>query len=138
MSDELIELETTVHGTASLGAVIDALKTCRPTAEVQYDFCYLRPTTLESYRGHYDHLALGWTPKSFGEQHFWVPILVLIAYLEEAIGKEYEGWKGGDYVMSRETPLWVANPGETGGTGIVAIEVMHDGKTVVLVTKRVD
>ena len=57
------------------------------------------------------------------------------AFLEmliDAIGKTYEGWKGGDYKMKRDTPLWVAHSGHTSETKIVGVK---DSWAVILVTK---
>ena len=60
----------------------------------------------------------------------------LIAFknmLKLAIGEVFEGYKGGDYTMSKNTPVWVANYGNSGNTGIV--DVIHDEYQVVLVTQ---
>lgn len=130
--DKLMEL--TIYGTASLGAVIDALRAADPDSEVQFDFCYLSPTGVASYRGYYDHLALGWEQSE--EPPYWPKASDLLARLEAAIGHTFEGWKGGHYRMSRDTPLWVANRGETGGTGIVGIR--DEGHSVIIETAKVD
>lgn len=126
-------LELSPFGTTKLGALIEALRFAPKDADVQFDFCYLSPTSVASYRGYYDHLALGWDAKA------WPKVTAVLAELESAVGKTFEGWKGGNYRMSLETPLWVSNRGETGGTGIVAVafegEEVH---TVVLVTEKVD
>ncbi len=126
------ELDLTFRGTTSLGSLIDALKECAPGAEVQFDFCYIVPTTLASYRGYYEDLALGWQDKGPTKT-----VAGLIEQLEGAIGDTYEGWKGGDYTMHRGSSIWVANRGEAGGTAIVGLndETYHG---VILVTKLVD
>jgi hypothetical protein len=131
----MIELPTTAFGTTSLGALIDALKRCHKEADVQYDFCYLSPTTVESYRGYYNHLALGWTNRE--APPYWPTVAQVLAVLEPAVNATFQGYKGGDYRMTRETPLWVANYSHTGSTGIVAIEAEYD-HTVVFITKKVD
>ncbi len=127
---------STFKPTTSLGALIAALERCGADADVQFDFCYLRPTTLGSYRGYYDDLALGWTNESVSGGGHWPKVSAVIAELKSAIGKTFEGWKGGSYTMSEKTPVWVANSGDSGGTGIVAIQ--NEGHTVILITDKVD
>ena len=56
----------------------------------------------------------------------------LIKQLKEAVGKVYTGYKGGDYTMTEDTPLWVANYGETGSTAITG--VLDQGWCVLIVT----
>lgn len=130
---ERIDLELTVFGTASIGAVIVALNHCKPEATVAFDFCYLSPTTLNSYRGWYDHLAVAWAP---GSHHPWPTVDQFRTGLRAAVGATFTGWKGGEYVMRAQTPLWVDAYGDASGTGIIAIED-SDG-TVTLVTAKVD
>lgn len=129
-------LELSVWGTTTLGSLINALKRCNADADVEFDFCYLAPTKVNSYRGYYDHLALGWTDKHDGPG-YWPKVSALIAELESAIGKTFTGYKGGEYRMNGSTPLWVANYGQTGGTGIVGLNCEGD-MTVTLVTAKVD
>lgn len=71
-----------------------------PTGEV------VIPTDLISYRGYYSDLAIdygtaneeGIRPVEVDEFRNW---------LREAIGKTYTGYKGGDFTMSKITPMWV-------------------------------
>lgn len=133
----MISLPLTIYGTTSLGALITALEAVDATKTVQFDFCYTAPTTLDSYRGCYDHLALGWTDAktpSF-DGTYWPTVAALLDVLRSGVGATYEGWKGGHYMMHRSTPLWVANPGQTGSTGIIGV---HDAYSIVLVTQWVE
>lgn len=135
------ELIKSVYGTTPVGALIAALEAAPQDADVQYDFCYLRPTKVDSYRGYYDHLALGWSDQSVNDDagkfvRHWPPVSDVLKELQSAIGKTFSGWKGGLYTMRNSTPLWVANPGEAGGTGIVGIDI--DLSTVTLITAKVD
>lgn len=125
-------LDLSMYGTATIGSVIDALKSAPAGADVQFDFCYLAPTTVNSYRGYYDHLALGWS-----EPSGWPTVATVLAELQSAIGKTFEGYKGGDYKMDRDTPLWVANYSHSGGTGIVSITVEGE-HSVIINTAKVD
>jgi hypothetical protein len=129
-----MKLNLTAWGTASLGEVIGLLERCEPGADVQFDFCYLSPTTVDSYRGYYDHLALGWEQRAGSP--YWPTVSEVLTVLRGAVDKDFEGYKGGTYRMSEDTPLWVANYRHTGGTGIVEIEASDH--TVILHTRKVD
>lgn len=115
--------------TAKLGSLITVLSVISPDTTVEYDFCYLSPTKLDSYRGYYDHLALGWS-----EPNPWPSVQQVLDELKSAVGKTFHGWKGGEYTMDESTPVWVANPGQTGSTGIVGVELQYG--SVILITKR--
>jgi hypothetical protein len=98
--------------------LIGALERFEPATSLMFDFCGLEPTTLDSYRGYYEDLALGWRPRE-GEG---VTTASVLASLRAAIGATFQGWKGGDYVAHLDSRVWVANRGESGGTGIVGVE----------------
>jgi hypothetical protein len=59
-----------------------------------------------------------------------------LATLNDAVGKRFTGYKGGEYIMDADTPLWVANNGETGGTAVV--DVRDDTSTIRLITDVID
>lgn len=122
----------------TLGEVIDELKRAEPESTVQFDFCYTAPTTVASYRGYYNELAIGWQAATYDEESgtYWPLATTVLIRLEEAVGKTFEGYKGGDCKMNRDTTLYVANWGDTGGTVISHIE--HEHKTVIFHTKKVD
>ena len=119
----------------TLGQIIDKLQAIDPMTEsgankyVEYSFGYMRPTTLDSYRGYYDQLALGYMDKGPA-----ITVKELLVELQEALRqlKTYEGWKGGTYSMDRKTPVWVANPGNTCST--VIVDIIDEGYKVVLIT----
>lgn len=100
----------------TLGKLIRLLEMEKQDNEVRFDFGYFRPRGLESYRGSYDHLALSYT-----EDHAHFTVADLLALLKGAIGKTFQGWKGGDYVMGEYTPIWVANSGESPSTAVEGI-----------------
>lgn len=78
-----------------------------------------------SYRGYYSDLALEPTPGA--------PIKVwqLINQLSDVIDTELTGYKGGEFLMSADTPLWVAHYGCTGQALI-----SFDPATVTFTTKE--
>lgn len=99
----------------TLGAFMSALSTRPPEQEVSFEFASLTPTDLGSYRGYYDHLALGYSEDGS------CTVAKLLDECRGAIGKVYEGYKGGDFRMHAGTPLWVANYGRCGSTAIVGL-----------------
>lgn len=58
-----------------------------------------------SYRGFYEDLAF---PR--GE----TPIEKFVALCEASVGKVFSGYKGGSFPMHEDTPLWLAEWGDTG------------------------
>lgn len=125
----------------SLGELIAEIEKCGvlkdngEDKEVCYDFGTAIPTKLDSYRGSYDELALGYKLTGYdndAEHLTEIKAKDLLNHLKEAIGKEYTGWKGGNYTMSKDTPVWVANSGNAGSTAIVGI--LNDGWRLILLT----
>lgn len=82
---------------------------------VVFDFEYARPAYLDSWRGVYAELAIGF---EFGGQ---IGLSEFIKMLKEADGDKFIGWKGGEFRMSRSTPVWVANRGNSGNTAVVGV-----------------
>ena len=126
----------------TLGQIIDKLEKCGLThgdddepKQVDYDFASAVPTTLDSWRGAYEELALGFKLSGYDndDEHFAETTAeTLLSELKNAVGKQYEGWKGGIFTMTRETPVWVTNAGNSGNTGI--IDVVDDGWRIILMT----
>lgn len=61
-----------------------------------------------SYRGYYSDLA-------FEPQMEQVTAANLLTQCRAAMGRVFEGYKGGDYVMGETTPIWAAHYGTTAG-----------------------
>lgn len=102
----------------NVGQFMDKLARMDPDEQVKYDFVHFRPTTLQSYRGFYEDAALG-----YSDDGDYPIVKDLLAHFEHTLGKVFEGWKGGNgRPITRETSLWVANPGETGDTIIVDVQ----------------
>ena len=121
----------------TLGEFISKLKECSKDYKeqektIRFDFCNFEPNGIDSYRGYYDQLALGYKENSFQQE---LKISQVLEYCEKAIGKTFTGWKGGEYVMDEDTPLWVANSGETGSTAIVGV---IDSYEVIIQTAFID
>jgi hypothetical protein len=101
-------------------------------AWVHYDFCAFQPTTLGSYRGYYGELALG-----YQENEDWEAVTAkkLLPILKAAVGQTFTGYKGGEFTMGLNTPLWVANYSETGSTAVVG--VIDEGFALVIQTRYI-
>lgn len=87
------------------------------------------PGRAGSYRGYYCDL-------SFSDAKEPVTSGAFLAACREALGGTFEGYKGGDYVMSDGTPLWRSEYGESSGVAIV--DAVADRSAVLLVTKQLD
>ena len=61
-----------------------------------------------SYRGYYSDLAFEFDPDNTRTPH------ELLVECRAAMGATFEGYKGGDFLMGKTTPLWVASYGNCG------------------------
>lgn len=103
---------------------------------VEFDFASAIPTTLDSWRGDYSQLALGFRLSGYDsdeDHHASITAKDLLTELKGAIGKSYYGWKGGDYTMSKSTDVWVTNSGNCGHT--VITNVIDAGYKLILETR---
>ena len=96
-------------------------------ATVRYDFEYLFPTSIDSWRGSYDELALNFETQ--GEE---MKVSEFLKMLKNCIGKTFTGYKGGDFTMHKGTPIWVANYSHSGNTAV--IDVVDNEYVVLLIT----
>ena len=94
---------------------------------VCFDFEYAHPVGIDSWRGIYAELALKF--EFSGEA---MTLSNFIDLLKDAVGKTFTGYKGGDFKMSRHTPVWVANYGNSGNTAVIG--VVDNNYEVILMT----
>lgn len=95
---------------------------------VVFNFEYLHPSGFSSWRGSYEELAI-----EFDSEGNPPTVEQFLSDLKDCVGKEFTGYKGGEFVMGRTTPLWVANYGNSGNTGIVGVR--EDKYQVTLLTE---
>ena len=121
----------------TLGGLTAALKALAfdEDAKVQFDFCNYVPSHLGSYRGFYEDLAIGYCEEAGSDKDMLVSNFLKM--LEEANGKTFQGYKGGDFGMGENTRLWVANYGRCSSTALVGIAAYKRWR-VVLETKYID
>lgn len=112
----------------TLGKLIEALRKANPESVVTFNHnTTFGPSKPHSYRGYYSDLSLGITapPK----------VKEFLPLCEEANGNVFEGYKGGDFKMSNDTPLWCASYGEC---GLAIVDIHITPESVVLQTRDVD
>ena len=114
----------------TLGELIQALKRQEEHRTVKFDFCYFVPTGVHSYRGYYEQLAVNYED---AEAH---KVEDFLKVLEDALGEDFCGYKGGVYKMKESTPVWVDKPNHSSGTAIVGVR--DNGYQVILETANID
>ena len=85
----------------TLGELIAALSVMPEHKQVQ-GLC--KP---HSYRGYYTDLA-------FEEAQATSTAGLMLEMVKECLDQTFIGWKGGDFVMTKITPLWIAERGASG------------------------
>lgn len=103
-----------------LKELIEYLKSKDPSTKVKVGF-----NNPHSYRGYYEDLAFEpCNDTTIGE---------MLNCAEQAQGKEFEGWKGGMFLMRDYTDCWLAREGHSGeGIGKILINYMvgeYNGKS---------
>ncbi len=93
----------------TLGEIILLLKAQPPDNIVKLDFCGDNPYGVGSYRGYYEDLALEY---SLNKPE--IKVANLLKEFEFAVGRTFEGYKGGDFIMDTKTLVWVAQYGDCG------------------------
>jgi hypothetical protein len=113
----------------TLGKMVDILKGSDPTLPVIFGGADTgSPGDEDSYRGYYSDL-------SFGRTDIEVTVASFLEQCSKALGGTYEGYKGGDFNMAADTPIWCAAYGCCGNAIMEAIQ--SDGK-LILVTRDVE
>ena len=95
--------------------------------DVCFDVAPHIPRLFNSWRGAYEELALGYANEPINVELF-------LYRARKANGQTYMGYKGGEYTMGRNTPIWVANYGDSESwddkrRGLVGVEE-HGGEVV--------
>lgn len=108
----------------TLGQLIDALRKADKSLGVRFEFCGMVPCYLKSYRGFYDQLAFDYRPPDEEQERGgFLTVGDLLAHCEQVVGKVFVGYKGGNYTMGLDTPLWVDKWGRCTSTAVVGTVV---------------
>lgn len=106
----------------SLYRLITALQSCRPNVPIIYDFG-IYPANAASYRGDYSELAFGFKSEPTTVQE-------LLDVASAALGAVFEGYKGGQYYMGKNTRVWASAWGYYSGLQIVGLRENKDSVTI--------
>lgn len=98
-------------------------------AYVCFDFPSVVPTGIGSWRGSYDELSLDFDMQKDAET---MPVTKFFNLLKGAMGNSFTGYKGGEYTMDKNTPIWVDNYGHANNTAV--IDVVDNEYSVILIT----
>jgi hypothetical protein len=127
ISDASKETRSKYHLT--LGGLIHFLSKAENHKTVRFDKDNLGyPSAFNSYRGYYSDLA-------FEASQDEVNVSDVLACADRAFGRVFDGYKGGDFEMGADTPLWVSEYGMVSGMAVIGI-YENDG-VVFLQTKEV-
>lgn len=104
-NDQLQRAETQL----TLGKLIERLQQLPEGTTIRLSYPH-------SYRGYYNDLAF-----ESGEP---IPVGEALVMSQSAMGEVFQGYKGGDYQMGRNTPVWIA---EYGCCGSKLLGINDDG-----------
>lgn len=119
ISDSGRRTRTQYHLT--LGAMIDGLEAMPASAIVTFSGGG-SPCNPSSYRGYYEDLA-------FNIQSEPITVSELLSEAKSALGETFVGYKGGNFVMERDTPLWASPYGSSSGIAITGMR-LDDGRVI--------
>ena len=85
---------------------------------IDFDFGGAYPTGFCSNRGDYAELSLEFS----GEYDGKFSLEDFFDECQTTVGKTFQGWKGGDFRMNKNTRVWVCCEGRTSRTTIKNVE----------------
>ena len=113
----------------TLGGLISALSGVPSDAFVFIDGTKAGIKSPHSYRGYYSDLSFekSTEPKTVSET---------LETAKSCIECCFQGWKGGEYIMKEDTPLWIAKEGESSQLAIMDAK-FRDG-AIQLICKQIE
>lgn len=106
------------------GEIIDRLQAAISKAErganeyLSFSWGSAYPRTIGSYRGYYEHVGIG-----YSGDHGGTFAGGFLEKMQDAIGSDMHGYKGGEYMIHRECEVWVACNGCTSNTRIIDVRM---------------
>ena len=94
-----------------------------------YNYDKETKTVFISYRGYYDGLAIVYSLKDRA-----MKVEDLLKMAKFINGKYLEGYKGGDYLMDEETPIYIDDYGDYRGIKLIGTKI--EDKKVILITRK--
>ncbi len=114
----------------TLGQAIERLSKFEESESIRFDYADKAPGNPHSYRGYYSDLCF--EPCKICE---FAKAGSFLKDLKESLNEKFTGWKGGDFYMGEDTPLWVAIEGDCGRA---IIDIGHSEEGLILITKETD
>ena len=117
------EARIRTHGT--LRTLIQGLEQMPQDATLLITPINAYPTGLDSYRGYYADLAIEYTavrPDTKG-----LTVGELLEKARNAVGATFTGYKGGEFVMDEDTPIWISPYGLSENMRLESISLGKDG-----------
>jgi hypothetical protein len=108
--------------------VKDKLSSVDSNLPVVIDHNGFGPKSIDSYRGYYSDLAIDSSKELCTVEKF-------LTLLDNIVGKTITGYKGGEFDMCDDTPLWSAT---FGSCGRIIYDMTITTKEVILKTKEDD
>lgn len=108
----------------TIGELLDKLEDYKDKEgyKVGFEFAMCKPTYFDSYRGSYDEIALAFSGE-YGVKYPTAQEFYLS--LSDTLEESYSGWKGGEYYMTRDTPIHINCGGVCSKTVLKDISVRH-------------
>lgn len=117
----------------TIGQLLGLLEGMPDDAIVRFPFAYTGPASIASWRGVYAEAAIGHTS---GQHADHLPTVGSFKQmLLDCMGPVYEGWKGGDFTFTMDTPIHVDNPGQCTNTEIIGLKYNFDNNQLTLLTE---
>lgn len=112
----------------TLGNLIDELEKYPKDWGVYILPFNLVPEEFCSYRGYYEDLNLTVITRSEAiSKNKEMTVGRLLEMAKEANGKTFYGYKGGEFTMNRNTPIWVGDEDYSTGVAIAEVKKAYDG-----------
>ena len=118
----------------TLGELLNQLESIDSDKPIMFDngkYPEIGGLGIYSYRGYYCHACM-----QYKSEYERVTVANMIAMLKNKIGDVRTGYKGGDYYMNPDVPVWMAEYGRA--EQIAIVEVDGDGYTAIIRTWLVD
>ena len=106
----------------TLGVLIKRLETATPDLQVQCSNGAMLGE-LSSYRGYYSDLAFEPTKEQ-------TTVGKLLADCKKVLDTTLQGYKGGDFVMGSDTPLWLSPWGDCSDIALMDVMEKTSGNTM--------
>ena len=117
----------------TLGQLIEALKEYDSDKTVVFDWPDMVPCDVYSWRGDYEQLAIDYKESSHSER----PLLKeFLSELQDAIGRTFPGYRGGEFMMYEHTPVHVAKYSYSGRCCVSGVTKGELGEAVIQTEHR--